>query len=393
VVAIAVLIAVRVLAVDSALHSGNAKADGSMLRYDARRYHAIAESHGRPYRDFEVEFPPVTLAAIEATNGSTVTATMSHLAWSQVVADLLVAAALAYGWGRRHAIAYLVLGVPFLIYPFVYLRIDLFSVALAVSALALVRRGREASGGALLAAAVLAKLWPLALVPLLVVERRVRALVAWCATSVVGLALWVAWGGTDGPVQVLTFRGARGWQIESVAGALVRTLGGAPIFYDAGAMRTGDVPAWARALLGLGLLSVVAGAWYLAWRRRDARSPSTYAVASLTAVGAFLVFSPILSPQYLIWLLPFAAIAAVDGERRPALVFSIAWLLTLSYVINGKKLFEFDAATKLIVLGRNGCLVGLVALGLYLLWSPRSADAGRGRGSGTAGRGADVTVR
>ena len=92
---------------------------------DAGRYHQIASVPGTPYRDFKVEQAPVTLALIEVLNDHTNHGTRTRLMWSQLALDLVVAAAVAWGWGWRAGVAYLLLGVPFALYPFLYLRLDL----------------------------------------------------------------------------------------------------------------------------------------------------------------------------------------------------------------------------------------------------------------------------
>ena len=125
------LAAVRIAVVPLALASdGTYPSRHRILPGDAFRYHTIAESEGRPYRDFDVEYPPVMLAAIEAVDGGGVRATTVRLMWSQLVLDLAIAAVVAWGWGRKAGIAYLLLGLPFLLYPFLYLRLDLLSVFL-----------------------------------------------------------------------------------------------------------------------------------------------------------------------------------------------------------------------------------------------------------------------
>ena len=58
---------------------------------DVRRFHAIAQHRGRPYADFPVEYPPLTLAAIDALDGRTVREATVHLMWSQVALDGLIA--------------------------------------------------------------------------------------------------------------------------------------------------------------------------------------------------------------------------------------------------------------------------------------------------------------
>ncbi|MGH7588361.1 MAG: hypothetical protein ACRELU_07205, partial [Gemmatimonadota bacterium] len=45
------------------------------------RFTEIAAAEGRPYRDFPVEYPPVSLAAIEVAAGSNGNETGAHLVW------------------------------------------------------------------------------------------------------------------------------------------------------------------------------------------------------------------------------------------------------------------------------------------------------------------------
>jgi hypothetical protein len=307
-VLVGLLIAIRVvmlLGMISGLPQGSAY---NRLDYDAARYHQIASAAGRPYRDVQVEVPPIELGAIEVIDGGTPRATAIRLGWTMLVLDLFVGAVLWVTWGWRATVSYLVLGLPlsFLI----YFRLDLISIALAALGIALVHRGRERSGGLILAASILAKVWPLALLPLWLVQRRWRAL-RWSAGGLVlGATAWVSWGGWSGPAQVLTFRHAQGWHVQSVIGNVVDILSGARALLDQGTLRVGSAPLWARSLLLAGL--VICSSWI--WLRCS-RSPQTAnGLGALAAVAALLVFAPLLSDQYLFWLFPWAAIAAADGE-------------------------------------------------------------------------------
>jgi len=148
------LVLVRVAVVGIAL--GQDATDGGRQRVlpgDVRRFHRIASLRGTPYADFAVEYPPITLAAIDALDGRTVRDTTVHVMWSQVALDAVVALLLAWGWGRRAALMYLLLGLAFLWYPFLYLRLDLLSVVLAVGGLALARRRALTAGGAMVGSA------------------------------------------------------------------------------------------------------------------------------------------------------------------------------------------------------------------------------------------------
>jgi hypothetical protein len=359
--AVVVLVSVRVVAVLVALGSPDTSGRHAVLTGDVRRYHRIAATHGTPYRDFAVEYPPVTLAAIELLDGGSPRSSAVAVMWTQLVLDVAVAGLLAWGWGRRAALAYLVLGLAFVWYPFLYLRLDLLSVALAVGALALLRRRRPVSGAVALAVSCFAKLWPVVLVPR-VARRSWRAFAAFVVTGVAGLAAWVAWAGTSGPVQVLTYRGATGWQIESTLGAVVHAVQGGVAHIHQGAARIGDVPTIAR--VGLPLLGVAgaAGIWWVALRVRRPGTVVLDGLAPLGAVLAMLLTSTILSPQYVAWLLPFAAVAVAGGERLVGTTtFAAGALSTLELTM----LHELNRGAPMpmaVVLARNAVLVALLTL-------------------------------
>jgi Glycosyltransferase family 87 len=379
VVLFALLAGVRIAVVPLALASdGTEPSRYRTLPGDAIRFHKIAISDGRPYRDFEVEYPPVMLAAIEAVGGDDVRSTTVRLMWSQLVLDLAIAAVVVWAWGRRAGIAYLVLGLPFLLYPFLYLRLDLLSVFLAVLGVALIRKRYPAAGGATLAVACFAKLWPLVLVPMLIVRRAWRALGAFVGIGAAGMAAWVAWGGIDGPVQVLTFRGAKGWEFESTVGAVVRSVGGASPRIESGAWRVGEMAGWMRDLSTLALLATVVLVWFWASQAKPGGSGVLDGLAPVAAVAAFLVLSPLLSPQFFAWLLPFAAIAAAHDELLVArLTFvaiglSVALLALLPELIHGGTLALFVLALRNAVLI---ALLGVVAMRLVRAAGWRRARA------------------
>ncbi|HMF05202.1 MAG TPA: glycosyltransferase 87 family protein [Acidimicrobiia bacterium] len=356
------LAAVRVVVVPIALSSdATAPSRYRILPGDARRFYKIASQGGQPYRDFAVEYPPVMVGAIEAIDGGSFRSTTVRLMWSQLVVDLAIAAVVAWGWGRRAGIAYLVLGLPFLLYPFLYLRLDLLSVFLAVLGIALVRRRHQCAGGATLALACFAKLWPVVLVPVLIVRRAWRALGAFVAVGVIGTVAWVAWGGVDGPVQVLTFRGAKGWEFESTVGALVRSIGGLSPHVERNAFRVGDMTALVSGALMLALVAGVAAAWILAARAKPRGTDVLDGLAPMAAITTFLVFSPLLSPQFLLWLLPFAAIAAVHGERLVTRLAFVVFVLTVALLALLPELIHGGTFAVLVLAARNAVLIALLA--------------------------------
>lgn len=368
VLSIGLLIGLRIVATAAALPAAEqARVGIRLFSSDAKRYHEIAEASGAPYRDVAVEVPPAALGFIEVINGPTVGKTMGRLGWASFVLDMLTAGAVAYGWGRRALAAYLVLALPLFYLPFIYFRIDLLSVALAAWGWALLKRRSDVAGGTLLAVAVFAKLWPLALLPILVVERRWKALAAAVSVGAAGALVWLWAGGIDGMEQVLTFRHARGWQVESVTGGIIRIFTGDPVRSESGAVRFGSVSPWMTALLALALTGVVAAVW-IGVRRRLPDDGIVYGVAPLASVGAFMVCSPLLSPQYVIWLLPFTAIAWAAGHRQLGMLVVACFVTTMVLPNFYARLNDGELSGHLVLNVRNTLLVVVVVYATMLVW-------------------------
>ena len=335
-----------------------------VLSADASRYHTIAQSRGVPYRDFDVEYPPLTLGAVELLNGTEAADTAKQVGAFSLILAFGIAAVLLLQWKERAALWFLGLSVPLAL--FVYLRLDLLSVALALLSIALLRWNRDRAAGVTLGLAVFAKVWPLAIAPLFLVERRWRALWWLAGTVVVGFAAWIPWAGWDAPVQVATFRGAHGWQIESLVGAIVLTFTGAREHVETGAVRVGTAPHWAEGLLLAAGIVVIVVAW-TKWRGGP-ESTDRWAVRAAVAVAVVLLVSPILSPQYVVWLLPWMALAALEDRRLGVLTLVVTILTTLIWFLP----FRGISVLESLILARNAALVSLVIGGLLWLRSARS---------------------
>jgi hypothetical protein len=324
------------------------------------RFTEIAATEGRPYRDFPVEYPPVSLGAIELVAGTNGNQTGANLVWFMALCDLVTVAALAFGWGRRAAVFYLLLTVPLL--GSLLTTIDLISVALAVGAFALMVRGRERLGGVALAAAILAKVWPLALLPVMVLQRKRRALTWSVAALTLGTLVWVWWGGPSGPLQVATQRHTPGWEYESVIGSVLWALGRGGFVTINASTRLGVAPGWAKALLLGAAIAGIAAVWYRASRRE----PREIGLPAVAAVSILMLSAPLLSPPYMIWLAPWAAIACTERTGY------VRWLLAALMLVSGLMLVATSAladvalwSVKALLLLRNALLAAVPAV--YLL--------------------------
>jgi hypothetical protein len=277
---------------------------------DVKRYWQLVNHPGTPYRDFVSEYPPLLLWVTSAL-GRHMADIARHLVLLSLAFDVALAWLLTRRFGLRAANLYL--AVSLLTLPEFLERFDLIVVALAIFALVASeqsRRWMRIAAGLLITAAVMLKLWPLVLVPYLVVRRRWDALIATLAALAVAFGVWILIGGTSGPGQVLGFRGARGWHVESTLGALVEIVTGHRSVLEQGSFRTTPMPSWPGTLLTIATAVAVAYVWWLA-HRHPGRDPEATAYLAATAAIAFvLVGSLLFSPQYVIWLMPFVAIVS-----------------------------------------------------------------------------------
>jgi hypothetical protein len=290
--------------------------DGSgALGNDARRFLEISRATGTPYRDFEVEFPPVSagLTDLLAHDAGDARTLAWRLAVTMLLCEVIVTLALWHGWSDEVAVGYLLIGMPMAW--FIYVRADLLSVMLAVIGLVLVRRRRITAGAAALVIGGFAKIWPVLLLPIVAVRRGWQALFAGIAAGVGGLAFWMIVYSTDGPRQVLTFRGATGWGIESTWGLQLWLVLGRPARFEQGAWRVGFIPPTVRALLAV---SIVVGSVYL-WSRASERT--MYGAVPAAVIASTMLLSPHTSLQWVAWLLPFVAIT---GDRASRLWSALA---------------------------------------------------------------------
>jgi hypothetical protein len=287
------------------------QADGSVADDEIARFHALAHMTGTPWRDFDVEYAPLEAMIIALIAQGTLAYTGQAIVLLATLADLITAATIGLAWGKHAAGRYLLVGLPLL--TFVYFRLDAIPVALTLGGFALAERRREIQAGGVLAAAVLMKIWPVVVLPALMIQRRRRAVIGVAAFVAVGIAAWLMFAGVGGPVQVATFRGATGWNVESVVGTLVWIRSGSQPIMEQGAPRIGTISAPIQVVLTFGLVLTQLAVW----RRAKRFGGDSVGAPALAAVAALLAWSPLFSLQYALWLTPFIAIAA--GETRGGL--------------------------------------------------------------------------
>ncbi|HEX6585933.1 MAG TPA: glycosyltransferase 87 family protein [Solirubrobacterales bacterium] len=356
------------------------------------------ESGDRPYGDQDLEYPPFSLVPLQApalfTDGTDGYVEAFH--WEMIVFDLAIVLLLALALPGRSrevisALAVYTAGVLLLSgvilddsaidqSPLALSRFDLVPAFLVLAAVLARDAARSATWSALLSVATMVKAFPALLYPALLRGERSwgRVAVATAIPLLIAAVVMVVWG--DSFISAITYHTERELQIESVpstpfevasefgAGAIpVPGHGG----FDLVASGAG-VAKWIWVLLGIGVYVMVVRA---GWRSRIS---NLRLVTALLAV--LVVFATVLSPQFLLWLLPLSA--AAYGLGRENIVLLVAVILTQVMLQNyGEALDgEFGAAFVWPLAARNVTL--LVYLWLVcvpvLRSSSETGDAGLG---------------
>jgi hypothetical protein len=263
------------------------------------------------------------------------------------------------------------------------------AVALAVAAaLALLAAGRPAAAAACLGAGFALKLAPAVLLPLPLLlagdrRRAARAALAFAAAAALPFLAALLVAGPERLAAPFAYHLARPLQLESVlatpalAGHL---LLGTPLAvasaFGSQTLASGAGDLLARASGPLALLAAGA-ALALAWRRRDAlrARPEAAPLAALALLLALLVSGKVLSPQYLAWLLPPAALV-LPRFRAPGLAVVAALLLThLEFPARYWAFVALRPDAVALVVARNAALAAAFALALLALWRLPAAPA------------------
>ena len=296
----------------------------------------------------------------------------------------------ALSGGRRAAC--LVALAPLLCGAMVRTHFDFLAAALVAAALAALVRERPALGLALLGAGTMTKLYPAVLVPVALAwlagrgEWRAarRGLLAFAAVVALVSAPFLS----SGYVDAARFHLERPVQIESTPASVLFLVGGSHV---TGAPVTPD-PYKSNGLAGgaagaVEVLFAVALVLALAWivARSPARRDRRHLLrCCFAAVLAFVVLGKVLSPQYMIWLAPFAALAWTAGDRLPAGLTAAA--IALTQVEFPTRYFDLvgrvDWVVAVVAL-RNLLLLGaltalLARAGAPARWSRRAAAVSPG---------------
>jgi len=345
-----------------------------------------------PYKDFNVEYPPLALiiflvpGLLAKLAGGYSIFFRFFMALFDIGCLILVRAMAGNIYGddrvKIFKISFIYLLLTGISFQFLYDRYDMAVAFLIIwSIYSIIIRGHWRVSYFVLWSAVLAKLFPIILFPIFLFSQTKhnrdikKTVIDFAITTSIfiiiafGASIWIG----DWWVSVLSYHGSRGIQIESLYGSviLIAKLMGLPamINHDFGAFNIASsfspfLTAFAPFLTAAGILS----AYYLYRRTLTLKKAATMEPKNLLSAVTltlliFVVFNKVLSPQYLIWLFPLAAITWPD-RRQSSIVIGLWFCATITtavlfpYNYPAMVMFKIEGISLQVI--RNISLVALV---------------------------------
>jgi uncharacterized membrane protein len=333
-----------------------------------------------PYRDFDLEYPPGALPVFwlptvgPAEHYRSIFELLMWICAAAMLA-LVVRAAAARGASPPVllAIAVAVGLFPLALGTVVLTRYDLWPAVLTAAALAAVLTGREKVGLAVLGVAVAAKIYPLVLLPPVLIYlarrrgwREATLGLAAFAAALAAVVLPFAIVAPEGLVDSVQRQLERPLQLESLASSVL--LAGQQLgLYEVTVVSShgsqnlaGSLPdtlATVQTVLQAVALVTVWGLF-----TRGPATPERLVAACAASLVVFVAFGKVLSPQFLIWLVPVVPLVlgrawlAAGGFLGAALVTTQLWFPTRYWDVVDLEPVGW------LVLVRNLLLLGLAAV-------------------------------
>jgi hypothetical protein len=334
-----------------------------------QHYAALLDAGAAPYTEgFALEYPPLALVPMALADllGGDYATTFGILMGICAVACTLLVGRIG---GRAAAWAFAC--TPLLAGAVLRTHFDLFAVAILLGGLALILARRTTLGFGVLGLAAMVKVFPIVVAGVAACwlwGRGDRAAAAWgvaaCALVIAAVSLPFA---GDGYADAYRYHLDRPVQIESTPGSVLWVVGRSLItgttetpdeFGSNGLVEGGadQVRAASAVLSALALLLIA----FLAARRPDEHQ---LLLCCSGAVVAFVALGKVLSPQYVAWLAPFAALLLARGERLAAGLLALGIVLTtVEFPRLYLDLVAGDSDVALLVGVRNAALLAALAV-------------------------------
>ena len=364
-----------------------------MMQGDLRHYQNIAQDifDGKlPYRDIFIEYPPYAIIFFilpRLFGGYDAYPTIFMI--TILIGDWLIKASLLI-IGLRNSktlrgllpVVFFALSVPAI--RFFYLqRYDIWPALITVVAIWSFTCQRYVWAGIAIAFGVGLKLYPAVFIPaLLIFAMRRKKEKGFLIGLFVGLlpiitvSIFLPWW------RFAEIQGTRGLQVESLYASLLWMGHLCHLFQlqwswtkawlEIKGVSVSYVLPWARVIFFSMVMGCSGLSGYIAGRlpplllnEKNRVSVAKLSRLLLIPMVAFVIFNMVLSPQYLIWLLPLAAIASLEGSIWSVILIPLAMLLTPIFFPTNDYLTGLNLSETAILLLRNVMLIVSLILLLY----------------------------
>jgi hypothetical protein len=344
-----------------------------------------------PYRTLYVEYPPGALpiflapAVSEPHYVELFKVAMTLLGCAAIVATAVAARALGATTLRLAVAVAPLAGAPLLLGSVFLNRFDVWPMLLAIIGLAALLRSRPVTGAIGLALSIVTKVFAAATLPVVAVylTRTARAAVRRATIAFVAViavtVLPFAAIGPGGLAFSFYIQLTRHLEIESLAASLLLAADRLGLYHAQivdGTPGSRDLAGTLPTALGVlsGLVEVVALLGAAIWFARGPAGHRRFVAAFATALVGYVAFGKVLSPQYMVWLLPVVPLVAGRRGLVATALLVVALLLTRLEFSAWDSINAIGPAVWLLVV-RNVTLVALFAT-LATGVRPRSRDGG-----------------
>jgi hypothetical protein len=332
-----------------------------------------------PYREIGFEYPPlaaplIAVPGLVSLDPETYRYAFAVLTFALAVGVLFATGRLAALGGGREWIALVVVALaPVAAGAMVRTHFDLAPVLCLVAGVACVAATRPRIGFLLFGVGAALKLFPLAAAPVAAAwlfgrGRRGEAVTGLVITAVVaGLAIAAAVAiSADGATEAVEYHVERPVQIESLPASIlngVEAVGGeapAPVHSH----RSDGLEHSAADAISVGFATLlglmIVGLILIARRLDDVRG---LGIATLASAAAFASLGKVLSPQFMLWLIPLAAVALAWRMYALGIVTTAAVAATLAWFPDRYfDLVDREDTPLIAVAVRNGLLLLMLVL-------------------------------
>jgi uncharacterized membrane protein len=335
--------------------------------------HEMTSGHW-PYRDFFDEYPVLAqplFFVVRLLPGPFITSFKWTMALCGVAALVLLVLAMRTSLVRIAVATAVVAISPLLVGPVFLNTYDLFPALLTIAAVLAFLRGKERTAYVVLALAVAAKVFPLVLLPLALIETwerggrdAVRRALAWFGGALVLVHLPFAVMGPGGLRFSYWVQLKRGLEVESLGGGILLVLDRLGVHHvalrDAAPGSRDAVGSLATAVGVISSLAVVVAVLYVAWVYLNGRRDLLLAAAA--AVTAFVAFNKVLSPQYVVWLVPLVPAAGLAAAGVLVGVLALTHLEWDRFASPHGSVHHWGEVLSWWILARDLVLIALFAL-------------------------------